>query len=201
MTTDPMAMKFSVLDATGREVPWGNGIDVSREIIARHEAGALLWRLSTTRIRQSCDFSDYQGYDRTITLLAGGPFQLEFGEHAPDARVEQYRPCRFSGGWPAYCRLLGDTASVINVMVADGLDYAVSTTSFTDAESPLALGVGVTLVHCLQGDLAIATPDGARHAVAREETFAAEGRAGGDLRIRAADGTAQALVFRLEGRL
>ena len=65
----------------GRIIPWGNGLETSREIILeqttpQQESPKLLWRLATTRIEADCPFSRYAGQDRIIVLLKGNGFEL-----------------------------------------------------------------------------------------------------------------------------
>ncbi len=65
-------------------------------------------------------FSDFSGQDRTITLLDGLGFTLDFAPPHPALVVRsRHVPSRFDGGWPARCRILGPCL-VLNAMSVRG---------------------------------------------------------------------------------
>jgi environmental stress-induced protein Ves len=65
-------------------------------------------------------FSDYSGHDRTITLLDGPGFTLDFGPAHPALIVRSWHvPSSFDGGWPTRCRILGPCL-VLNAMSVRG---------------------------------------------------------------------------------
>jgi hypothetical protein len=65
-------------------------------------------------------FSDLSGQDRTITLLDGPGFTLDFVPPHPALVVRsRHVPSPFDGGWPARCRILGPCL-VLNAMSVRG---------------------------------------------------------------------------------
>ena len=65
-------------------------------------------------------FSGLSGQDRTITLLEGPGFTLDFAPpHAALTVRSQHVPSPFDGGWPAFCRILGPCL-VLNAISARG---------------------------------------------------------------------------------
>ena len=91
------------------ETPWANG--QGRKADIDHGDG---WSLAFAWLDRPAPFSDYKGVARTITLLEGRGFVLDFPDH-PALHVEQVGvPANFDGGWPAQCRLLGGPCFVLN---------------------------------------------------------------------------------------
>jgi uncharacterized protein len=64
-------------------------------------------------------FSDYAGHDRTITLVEGPGFTLDFGPAHPALLARRpFVPAAFDGGWPARCRVPDGPCMVLNAMTA-----------------------------------------------------------------------------------
>ncbi len=145
----------------GREIPWGNGGGASRELILRTRADTpdrLLWRMSTTRILTSCPFSAYAGYKRTITLLSGGAFTLDFFGEAPAHTVARFEPFDFNGGWKTHCNLPGDIAVVLNVMADESVIYSRTTLTPGPSASRYRLETDAVLLYGLEGTTRLAAP-------------------------------------------
>jgi environmental stress-induced protein Ves len=109
-----------LIAAKYRAVPWRNGGGVTAEIAIEPEGAAVdsrfLWRLSLARIDKSGPFSAFEGYDRTIALVAGAGMVLNFGERG-SARVDKVmQPLAFSGEWAPECDLIGGQTEDFNVM-------------------------------------------------------------------------------------
>ena len=103
-----------------RAVPWRNGGGITSEIAVEPEGATVdtrfLWRLSLARIDRSGPFSAFEGYDRTIALVAGAGMMLDFGSRG-SARVDKLmQPLAFSGEWAPGCDLLGGPTEDFNVM-------------------------------------------------------------------------------------
>lgn len=108
--------------AAQRRVPWKNGLGTTREVATWPEDAGVserfLWRVSVASVTQSCPFSEFHGYERTILLVSGDGFELDFGDAAPARALRApLEPCTFQGEWRTRCRLLGGPVEDLNVMV------------------------------------------------------------------------------------
>lgn len=91
------------------ETPWANGAGRKAEI-----AAGPGWSLAFAWLERAAPFSDYAGWNRTITLVEGDGFALDFAGR-PGLVVDRAgRPADFDGAWPAACRLLGGECLVLN---------------------------------------------------------------------------------------
>jgi environmental stress-induced protein Ves len=88
---------------------WPNGAGRKADI-----ATGPGWLCGFAWIDADADFSDYTGRDRTITLLQGDGFVLEFADRPPLVVDRLHVPSWFDGGWPTRCRLLGGPCVVLN---------------------------------------------------------------------------------------
>lgn len=141
---------------SGRIIPWGNGGGASRELFLRDhpgKEGRLLYRMSTTDIVGSSPFSAYADYKRTITLLSGGPFTLEFDGRRPPHTLAPFVPFDFSGGWTTYCTLQGPRAHVLNVMTDDDVAYSWRVLQAETGRSNITVETTAALLYCAQGSV------------------------------------------------
>jgi environmental stress-induced protein Ves len=100
-------------------MPWKNGSGSTQEIVKDASEGldGFGWRLSIADIDQSGGFSEFNGYQRLITVLEGAGMQLEV-----DGTVS--RPLlpldafAFSGGSRVDCRLLDGAIRDFNLIYA-----------------------------------------------------------------------------------
>jgi uncharacterized protein len=109
------------LDAQ-RRVPWKNGLGTTREVAVdppdASAGGAFRWRVSLAWVDRSCPFSAFPGYDRTILLVSGEGFTLDFGGAAPPRTLTTLLDrCEFQGEWTTSCALVGGAVEDLNVMV------------------------------------------------------------------------------------
>jgi environmental stress-induced protein Ves len=161
-----------------RAVPWRNGGGVTAEIAIEPEGAAVdssfLWRLSLARIDKSGPFSAFEGYDRTIALVAGAGMVLNFGARG-SARVDKImQPLAFSGEWAPECDLLGGPTEDFNVMTDRArIRHRVEKLEASPT-SPRPLTVGPTLAVFTPsgGDLVI---DGQTLRLGARDTAIAEG--------------------------
>lgn len=103
-----------------RRMPWKNGGGTTLEL-AVEPPGATLdtgfaWRLSSAEVATSGPFSPFPGIERTLLLLAGDGFRLDFGGHGAVTLDRPLEPVRFSGDWPARADLLGGSCVDFNLM-------------------------------------------------------------------------------------
>ena len=107
-------IRFGALAAS----PWKNGGGSTVEI-AVHPEGAGIddfeWRVSVADVRSDGPFSRFEGVDRILTLLSGGPLWLDFPDHA--VRLEACTPpFAFAGETAVTGRLGAGPARDLNVM-------------------------------------------------------------------------------------
>ncbi len=82
---------------------WHNGAGRKADI-----AAGPGWMAGFAWLDTDAPFSDLSGQDRTITLLDGPGFTLDFAPpHAALTVRSPHVPSTFDGGWPAFCRILG----------------------------------------------------------------------------------------------
>ncbi|HEY0275340.1 MAG TPA: HutD family protein, partial [Paenirhodobacter sp.] len=106
--------------ATRRFTPWKNGGGETAGIIV-HPAGAGFadfdWRISTARVAGSGPFSRFEGIDRSLTLLQGGPMRLRFAGGRVVDLAQGDPALAFSGDLGCEADLIGDAVLDLNVMV------------------------------------------------------------------------------------
>ena len=99
--------------------PWPNGAGRKADIAAgpMGDDGKPEWLLAFAWLDQDAPFSDYSGHARTITLVSGVAFILQFPPPHPPLVVDApFRPQPFEGGIPAFCRLPAGPCLVLNAM-------------------------------------------------------------------------------------
>lgn len=92
-----------------RETPWANGAGRKAEIVQGDG-----WNVAFAWLDRAAPFSDYTGWNRTITLVEGDGFALDFADRPALVVDKPGRPASFDGGWTAACRLPGGPCLVLN---------------------------------------------------------------------------------------
>ncbi len=105
MTLD--VIRFADLPVT----PWHNGAGRKADI-----ASTADWSVGFAWLDADAPFSDLTSRDRTITLVEGPGFTLDFAGQPSLCVDAPFQPARFDGGWPARCRLSGGPGLVLNAM-------------------------------------------------------------------------------------
>jgi environmental stress-induced protein Ves len=130
--------------------PWRNGAGRKADIAAGTD-----WLVGFAWLDADAPFSDYGGHDRTIMLIEGPGFTLDFGpSHPALAARRPYVASAFDGGWPARCRVPDGRCTVLNAMTA----RATWTHSVTVSPAPVLAAPapgGVALLVVLEGNVAI----------------------------------------------
>ena len=137
-----------------RRMPWKNGGGTTLEL-AVEPPGATLdtgfaWRLSSAEVAASGPFSPFPGMERTLLLLAGDGFRLDFGGHDAATLDRPLEPVRFSGDWPVQADLLGGPCVDFNLMAdparcrarLEVLRFGGSRRLLLDARTVLLFGAG-----------------------------------------------------------
>jgi uncharacterized protein len=100
-------------------VPWKNGGGVTREILrAPAEPGAFDWRLSLATIGSAGPFSSFEGYHRTLVLVAGAGVELHFTQHGTSRLSTPGQAVSFDGAWQTSCTLLDGPSTDLNLIVS-----------------------------------------------------------------------------------
>jgi len=100
-------------------VPWKNGGGVTREILrAPGEPAAFDWRLSLATIASAGPFSSFEGYHRTLVLVAGAGVELNFMQHGTSRLSTPGQAVSFDGAWQTSCTLLDGPSTDLNLIVS-----------------------------------------------------------------------------------
>ena len=128
--------------------PWKNGGGVTREIMRTDDAdGNFIWRMSLADVGQSGPFSTFDGYQRTITLLDGAGFMLNFDDGTSKTLDTRHQPYDFDGGAPLQCDLIDGLSRDFNLMVRH--DAASVTWQVRDLSQPLELASEASVTHLI----------------------------------------------------
>lgn len=126
--------------ASLQETPWANGAGRKADI-----AGGEGWALAYAWLDGPAPFSDYSGFARTITLVEGDGFALDFTDRPALEIAKPGVPTDFDGGWPCACRLLGGPCMVMNAYTAQGRIRHIVRVMAPKAAGALALGDSLAL--------------------------------------------------------
>lgn len=130
--------------------PWRNGAGRKADIAAGPD-----WLVGFAWLDADAPFSNYDGHDRTITLIEGAGFTLDFGPaHAALSARKLYAPCLFDGGWTTQCRVPDGPSMVLNAMTARATwTHRVSIAPVAPLAAPSPGGLAFLVV--LEGSVAI----------------------------------------------
>jgi environmental stress-induced protein Ves len=124
---------------------WRNGAGRKSDI-----ATGPGWLVGFAFLDQDAPFSEYPGVDRTITLVEGPGFVLDFAAAAPALVVSApFEPRPFDGEMPTQCRIAGGACVVLNAVT----ERAAWTHSVAIGALP-AGEVGPSIVVVLRGEVA-----------------------------------------------
>lgn len=126
---------------------WPNGAGRKADI-----ATGSGWLAGFAWLDGDAPFSDLAGQDRTITLLDGPGFTLEFDGHADLVVRSRHVPSRFDGGWPTRCRVLGPCLVLNAMSVRDHWRHAVRILTTPAHLPPPAPGEAAFLVNLTTRD-------------------------------------------------
>jgi environmental stress-induced protein Ves len=154
---DPAAVKLTHLKpADYKTMPWKNGGGTTTELMAESNGAAegYDWRLSIASVAQSGPFSDFSGYDRSIMLVEGKGFTLEFAEAGTHHLVRSFEPLRFDGAWRTNCTLIDGPVKDFNLIARKNVHAVLDVLRVTDAETVAA--APTTVLHLFHGQVSAA---------------------------------------------
>lgn len=104
----PLLIRRAGLDVSA----WRNGAGRKADI-----ATGVGWLVGFAFLDGDAPFSEYLGVDRTITLIEGPGFTLDFAAAAPVLMVAApFEPRPFDGGLATQCRVTGGSCVVLNAI-------------------------------------------------------------------------------------
>ena len=116
-------MTLTVLrDGTYHKKPWKNGGGITEDVWVLPDASSqddFDIRLSLATIDRDGPFSAFPGIDRTITLVGGDPFVLDFG-NGHQHRMEMLQPFSFDSSLTPSSKLILGPSRDFNVMTRSG---------------------------------------------------------------------------------
>ena len=143
-------------------VPWKNGGGVTREILrAPAEPAAFDWRLSLATIGSAGPFSSFEGYHRTLVLVAGAGVELNFTQHGTSRLSTPGQAVSFDGAWQTSCTLLDGPSTDLNLIVS--VERAQSTSramALTGTQVIQTADWTEVFVCCLSGAIRLTNTDG-----------------------------------------
>jgi len=159
-TATPTLRRISPADH--RRMAWKNGLGTTDEIVidppgAALGSGAFNWRLSMATVEDSCPFSAFPGYERTIMLIEGAGMELDIPGQATRRLDRLFEPFVFSGDEPAQCRLIAGPVRDFNLMVDRAHWRAhMDVLQVGDAGKRLDAGGDAVILHCFGGSVDVA---------------------------------------------
>ena len=149
-------MHWTVIRGGGLErVPWRNGSGTSRTILTRlGRDGGLLWQIGIADLTGDAPFSDYRGYDRIFTPLAG-TIALAF-DGGPLEACDLLVPRRFAGETPVQCHVAAPGQAFNVISLRDRLAAELRVVALEAGDPIEAPDAPEVLIHCLAGELAAA---------------------------------------------
>tara|TARA_R110002049_G_scaffold23781_5_gene84550 strand:- start:1733 stop:2302 length:570 start_codon:yes stop_codon:yes gene_type:complete len=135
---------------------WKNGGGITREIARGDHTGRMAWRLSMAEVAQDGAFSDFNGYQRILTVIRGNGMVL----HSPDTAMHAPRlvPVTFDGATPIKATLTQGPLEDLN-LIFDPLLCTGTVSILADGATIAAGGSDVIAVVCVSGTLALADSD------------------------------------------
>lgn len=97
-------------------MPWANGRGTTLELLRQERDGVMIWRLSAADIVEDGAFSPLPGIDRTLILLEGEGFELDFGKRGRAGPLQAFEPVGFSGDWSTRAVNVRGPSQDFNVM-------------------------------------------------------------------------------------
>jgi len=141
-------------DGTYDRKPWKNGGGITEDVWlfpegASHDDFDI--RLSLAEISQDGPFSSFPGIDRTITLVGGDPFVLEF-EDGTRRHMTLLDPFSFDGVLTPVSRLDGAPSRDFNVMTRRGRwTHQVAVHRAVGSTNPQLEPGAVAVLHAVAG--------------------------------------------------
>ncbi len=103
-----------------KTTPWKNGGGKTHEALRVPAQGdPFRWRISVAEVGASGPFSDFSGYWRSMTLLRGAGFRLQFANGTETSLNEVGDLAQFDGALATHCELRAGGCSDLNLIVSN----------------------------------------------------------------------------------
>jgi environmental stress-induced protein Ves len=148
-------------------MPWRNGLGTTTELARQNAPNAdagqpdFIWRISRADVISSGPFSNFTGVDRTLFLISGNGFTLNFATNEKRVLSQLYQSIQFSGDEPTSCTLLNGPCQDLNIMVSRA--HASARTILHHATARCIAGEQ-TILHALEGAWILAI-DGSTYSI------------------------------------
>src|SRR3954463_12786596 len=155
---DPAAVKLTHLKPTDyKTMPWKNGGGTTTELMAEGSAAGdgYDWRLSIASVAASGPFSDFSGYDRSIMLVEGKGFILDFAESGTQRLTRSFEPLRFDGAWRTECTLTDGPVKDFNLIARKNVHAVLDVLRMVPGTETIS-AASTTVLHLFHGQLAAA---------------------------------------------
>ncbi len=165
-----------------KTMPWKNGGGTTTELMAEANGAGegYDWRLSIAEVGASGPFSDFTGYNRSIMLVEGKGFTLDFAEVGTHHLARSFEPLRFDGAWRTECTLIDGPVKDFNLIARKDVHAVLDVLRVTPGTEVIA-AAPTTVLHLFHGQASAAD----RNLVA-----------GDSLRIDAASGPVDLVAMR-----
>lgn len=132
------------------EVPWKNGGGITRNIARGMCGGRVAWTLSRADVRDDGPFSNFNGLRRILTVVSGGPMDLE--HEGGTLHAAPGAPVAFDGGLPVTSRLADGPITDLNLMFDHELCIGEVTPHHGPGEVAIRPGPGERrIIHVMNG--------------------------------------------------
>jgi environmental stress-induced protein Ves len=145
--------------ASFRAMPWRNGLGTTIELLKQDlpDGEGFAWRLSMADVTTNGEFSNFNGYERTLLLLEGNGLTLDCD--GTNHRLEKpLQSARFSGDDQTFATLHDGPVKDFNIMVQrERCSARVS--SALHQESTIDVDGDILLVYAVDGELSMSGPE------------------------------------------
>lgn len=138
-------------------MPWKNGGGTTTELMAESNGAGegYDWRLSIASVEASGPFSDFSGYDRSIMLVEGKGFSLDFAEVGTHHLNRSFEPLRFDGAWHTECTLTDGPVKDFNLIARKNVHAVLDVLRVTPGTEMIA-ATATAVLHLFHGQVSAA---------------------------------------------
>jgi environmental stress-induced protein Ves len=155
---DPATVKLTHLKpADYKTMPWKNGGGTTTELMAERNGATegYDWRLSIASVAASGPFSDFSGYDRSIMLVEGKGFTLDFAEDGTHHLTRSFEPLCFDGAWRTECTLIDGPVKDFNLIARKNVHAVLDVLRVAPGAETIA-AAPTTVLHLFHGQVTVA---------------------------------------------
>ena len=176
---------------TFRTMPWRNGLGTTIELLKQDlpDGDGFAWRLSMADVTTDGEFSNFDGYDRTLLLLdgngKGNGLTLDCAG-VPQRLDRPLQAARFRGEDPTFATLHDGPVKDFNIMTLRQHCVAVVISARYPAKSTIDVAADILLVYAVDGELKLSGTEFADLKLPAEHLCVTHNPAAGPLHCRGA---------------